>query len=84
MQLAGLDISRIAILVLAQRLTFAGHDDIGAVLLIADASGDTIVGLSIADREAIISVLDDPPKGLAHLRAVLVDEHSWRLREGLV
>ena len=84
MQLAGITISRLAVLVLAQRLTLAGHDDVGTLLLITDASGDAIVGLSIADRDAIISVLDDPPKSLAPLRTVLVDEHRWRVREGLV
>jgi hypothetical protein len=29
-------------------------------------------------------VLDDPPAGeLAELRAVLLEEHVWRVREGL-
>jgi hypothetical protein len=35
-------------------------------------------------REAILRVLDDPPEGLADLPAVLLEEHTWRVREGLV
>ena len=27
--------------------------------------------------------LEDPPEGLAELRAVLLNEHQWRQREGL-
>ena len=43
-----------------------------------------LVALSIADREAILRVLDDPPTGLAELRGVLVAEHEGRVRDGLV
>jgi hypothetical protein len=35
-------------------------------------------------RERIIRALDDPPAGLAELRGVLMREHEWRRREGLV
>ena len=28
--------------------------------------------------------LDDPPLGLAELRGLLLREHEWRVREGLV
>jgi hypothetical protein len=42
------------------------------------------VALTIPDREAILRALDDPPKGLAELRGVLLREHEWRLRVGLV
>jgi hypothetical protein len=28
--------------------------------------------------------LDDPPDGLEELRGVLLREHEWRVREGLV
>jgi hypothetical protein len=42
------------------------------------------VGLRIADRLAIIDVLDDAPEGLAGLRDVLVTEHRWRVRHGMV
>jgi hypothetical protein len=43
-----------------------------------------ILALSIEDRERIIRALDDPPEGLAELRGVLLQEHEWRVREGLV
>jgi hypothetical protein len=42
-----------------------------------------IVALSIEDRERILR-LDDSPVGLAELRDVLLQEHEWRVREGLV
>ena len=43
-----------------------------------------ILALTIADREAILRALDDPPDGLAELRAVLLAEHEGRVRQGLV
>jgi hypothetical protein len=42
------------------------------------------LALSIDDRERILRALDDPPDGLAELRGVLLREHEWRLRDGLV
>jgi hypothetical protein len=78
MELAGIEIDRLAVLELAKRLTRAGHMDTAALLLIADASGDERVGLSIKDREAIIDVLDNPPHTLAELHGVLVVEHMSR------
>lgn len=43
-----------------------------------------IVALTIEDRWRILRALDDPPDGLAELRGVLLREHEWRVREGLV
>lgn len=43
-----------------------------------------ILALSIDDRERILRALDDPPRGLAELRGVLLVEQEWRQREGLV
>ena len=31
----------------------------------------------------ILNALDDPPEGLAELRAVLLGEHQWRQAQGL-
>ena len=31
----------------------------------------------------MLAALEDPPPELAELRAVLVNEHQWRQREGL-
>jgi hypothetical protein len=78
MELAGVAVDRLAVLDLAERLTRAGYMDTAARLLIADASGDERVGLSVKDREAIIDVLDDPPDTLAKLHGVLVVEHMSR------
>ena len=43
-----------------------------------------VLALTIPDRESILRALDDPPDGLAELRGVLLREHEWRAREGLV
>ena len=84
MQLAGLDISRELMLELAERLTHSGASDTAALLLIADAKGEERVGLAIRDREALIHALDDRPAGLEELCGLLLREHVWRQREGLV
>jgi hypothetical protein len=42
-----------------------------------------ILALTIEDRERILWALDDSPEGLAELRGVLLQEHEWRVREGL-
>ena len=40
--------------------------------------------LDIQEREAMIWALDEPPtKALAELRAVLLEEHVGRVRDGL-
>jgi hypothetical protein len=44
-----------------------------------------VVALTIEDRERILSALDDVrTEALAELRGVLLQEHEWRAREGLV
>ncbi|HUG64880.1 MAG TPA: hypothetical protein VMK83_06640 [Gaiellaceae bacterium] len=44
-----------------------------------------IVALTVPDREMILRALDDPQTdSLAELRAVLLVEHEWRVRDGLV
>jgi hypothetical protein len=81
-QLAGIPVARELVLELADRLALFGADDTAALLLIAHACDDA-VGLSIADREAIISVLFKAPDGLEPLRSVLLAEHVGRRRSGL-
>ena len=39
--------------------------------------------LDIPEQVTIIRALEDPPAGLEELRAVLLQEHTWRTREGL-
>ena len=49
------------------------------------ATGIRIVALTIVDRESMLWALDQAPTdGLAELRAVLLRDHEWRVREGLV
>ena len=44
-----------------------------------------IVALTVPDREMILRALDDPQTDApAELRATLLLEHEWRVREGLV
>ena len=44
-----------------------------------------VLALSIADRELLLWALDDPQThAIAELRATLLLEHEWRVREGLV
>jgi hypothetical protein len=42
-----------------------------------------LLALALDDRSIILATLEDPPDGLAELRAVLLNEHEWRQREGL-
>ena len=42
-----------------------------------------LLALTIDERAIILAQLEDPPDGLAELRAVLMNEHQWRQREGL-
>jgi hypothetical protein len=46
--------------------------------------GRATFALTIEEPEQILRGLDDCPDGLAELRGVLVREHEWRVREGLV
>lgn len=60
-------------------------DPTATVLRNAVERETVIVALSIADREMILRALDDPQTdALAELRATLLLEHEWRVREGLV
>ena len=80
MELAGIAVDRLAVLELAERLSYAGHTDTAALLLIADASGDERVGFSIKDREAVLDVLREPPDALCELRGALMSERVGRVR----
>jgi hypothetical protein len=42
-----------------------------------------LLALTIDERAMILAALEDPPAGLAELRAVLINEHQWRQSEGL-
>ena len=60
-------------------------DPVRTVLTKALDRGTVIVALTVPDREQILRALDDPQTTpLAELRATLLLEHDWRVREGLV
>ena len=83
MTLAGIPVADRYVLELAGRLDDAGYDHTAERLETAQERQTKILGLSIDDREVILTVLVDPPQQLCELRAVLLQEHEWRQREGL-
>ena len=74
---------RHAIEKLASFCRSADADDLADRLERAPADRVSLLALTINERVIILSLLDAPPDGLAELRAVLVNEHQWRQREGL-
>ena len=45
--------------------------------------GTRLLALEIHEREQILRALEDCPEPLTQLRATLLQEHTWRRREGL-
>jgi hypothetical protein len=81
MRLANVSVRDENIAALAELLFEAGFEDTGDALLAALDAEQDLVALSVADRAALLGVLDDPPVGLAELGAVLLAEH---LRDEIV
>jgi hypothetical protein len=83
MLLGGLEVGDEAVALLARLL----HDDYyhhaGDKLEDALEGGVTPLGLTIAERNAILDVLDEPPFDLIPLRDVLFNEYVWRVQNGL-
>jgi len=84
MMLAGISVPDKLVLELAGMLRNAGLDQTAATLETAYDAERRIVALTITDRESILRALEDCPDGLGELRSVLLREHEWRVREGLV
>jgi hypothetical protein len=42
-----------------------------------------VLALSISARDDLLQVLVDCPEGLCELRAVLIQQQEWRVREGI-
>jgi hypothetical protein len=84
MQLAGVTVADAEVLPLAKRLVAAGLTNTADTLTVAYTADTEIVGLTCEERDDILGVLDDPPDSLCQLRAVLLQEHRWRQREGLL
>jgi hypothetical protein len=49
----------------------------------AYSRGAKLLALGIAERETILSALEDPPADLAELRGVLLRELAWLREEGI-
>jgi hypothetical protein len=84
MHLAGTPVSDRDVLELSRLLRDSGFDETAEKLETAYDRETIVLALTVPDREAIIRTLDDPPDSLAELRGVLLREHVWRVREGLV
>ena len=82
--LAGIPIPARLVLELARALRDAELVDTAERLEGAYDREARIVALEISDREAILRALEDPPAGLEELRAILLQEHVGRVRDGLV
>jgi hypothetical protein len=81
MRLAGIELTDESLLELVVRLRGADLDDQADRIVDALMSMQTEVTLSHPDRVAILTVLEDPPDGLAELRGVLREEQASRKRE---
>jgi hypothetical protein len=42
-----------------------------------------VLALEVRERDEILTVLVDCPEGLCELRAVLLKQQEWRVREGI-
>lgn len=84
MQLAGIPVADRDVLELARLLREAGFDATAERLQDNYDSETRVLALTILEREMILRALEDPPDGLAELRAILLLEHEGRVRDGLV
>ena len=84
MELAGYAVADEDVLELVRLLQDGGYDETAERLRYALRYGDELIGLRIADRLAILDVLEELTEGLVDLHGVLASEHRWRVRHGLV
>ena len=83
--LAGVPMRNQDVLDLARLLRDARLDETADALIVALEAGQALIALSVQDREGVLRALGDPQtNSLAELRGVLLREHEWRVREGLV
>ena len=82
MVVAGIQVQDTDILELARLVHETGFDETAETLIVALESERSLVGLTIPDREAILSSLIDPPDGLCELQAILLTELMQRLNSG--
>ena len=84
MMLAGLRVRDPDVLELAGLLRAADFENVAERLENAYDAETKVLALTVPEREAILRALDEPPACLAELRGVLLREHEWRKRVGLV
>ena len=84
MMLAGVPVPDRLVLTIASNLRDAGLGTTAGRLENGYDRETKLLAFSIAERDDILQVLVDCPEGLGELRAVLIQEHAWRVREGLV
>jgi len=78
MRLAGIEITEESLLALVVRLRGADLDDQADRIVDALMSMQTEATLTHPDRVALLTVLDEPPDGLAELRRVRHEEQASR------
>ena len=83
MMLAGIAVPDRRVLELARKLRDAGCGDTAARLESGYEHQAKLLALSVEERDEILGVLVDCPDGLGELRAVLLQQHEWRRREGI-
>ena len=79
MMLAGLPVPEDTIEELAAVVRLAGAVELANRLEQALDHEVKLLALSLDERALMLSTLEDPPPGLAELRAVLFNDHLWRL-----
>jgi hypothetical protein len=84
MMLAGISAPDKLVLELTVSLRKAGLQNTAETLENAYDAERRIVALTITDRESILRALEECPDGLGELRATMLREHEWHVREGLV
>ena len=80
MFLTGVNVPDRLVLELARRVDY---EDLQTTLRSVLARDIHVLALEVHERDMILRALEDPPAGLEELRAVLLQEHVWRQREGL-
>ena len=83
MLLAGIEVEDETVALLARLLHDDHYHHAGDTLEHGLEGGVEALGLTIAERNAILDVLDEPPSDLVPLRDVLFNEYVWRVQNGL-
>ena len=75
-KLAGVDVPRVCLPDVAERLIHAGYNATASKLLDASAQGRPQLELNSSERGELLAVLENPPAGLTELWRVLREERS--------